>query len=441
MKKFLFFILLNVFTLLVFAQDIDYAREVIDNLCSKDMFGRGYINAGDKKAAYYIENEFKKFNILPYEFTTGTMGSQEGRTVKKYQQEFKIKVNAFPGDVLLSIDQQPLKVGEDFLVAPNSGPIESIELDLVYLNKKALKDESSFDAFLSDDYTAECLVVDMAVFQEYQDNAFFPRVLKNEMRANAIMLLVEGDLMWGVANTFDKFPTFIVKKSKMPKKALTAEVKLDTKFYYDYLTQNVIGVIKGKKYPDKYILIGAHYDHLGMLGKEIFFPGANDNASGVAMMLDLAKYFSDVFNQPDYSLMFVGFGAEEAGLLGSMYFVENPPVPLTSIRLMLNLDMLSTGEGGIMVVNTKGNSGDFNTMKTINSKKQYFPELGSRPEAAISDHHSFHVKKVPSLYIYLQGDPAKNYYYHGIGDVPSNISLSAYIPAFKLIADLIAELK
>ncbi len=113
---------------------------------------------------------------------------------------------------------------------------------------------------------------------------------------------------------------------------------------------NFIGYVKGKTYPNKYIVIGAHYDHLGVVNDTIF-NGADDNASGTSALLVLAKYFKQ--NQPEHSIIFAAFDAEEMGLHGSKHFVENPPVPLTDIKLDFNFDMISRNpKNEIYVVGT-----------------------------------------------------------------------------------------
>jgi len=101
---------------------------------------------------------------------------------------------------------------------------------------------------------------------------------------------------------------------------------------------NFIGKITGRKYPDKYIIITAHYDHLGIMKGEIY-NGASDNASGTAGILAMAEYFKK--KRPDHSLLFVAFDAEEQTYQGSKHFMANLPVKKESILLNVNLDMIS----------------------------------------------------------------------------------------------------
>jgi hypothetical protein len=110
---------------------------------------------------------------------------------------------------------------------------------------------------------------------------------------------------------------------------------------------NVVGMIEGKN-KDKYILITAHYDGLGMFGDKVF-PGAQDNAIGVAAMLDIANHFSKPENKPNYSIVFIAFAGEEIGRRGSIYFVQNPLITLGNIEIVLNLDLVGSGSGGLQI--------------------------------------------------------------------------------------------
>jgi len=101
--------------------------------------------------------------------------------------------------------------------------------------------------------------------------------------------------------------------------------------------KNLVAYVKGSLEPEKYIVIGAHYDHMGVVNGDIF-NGADDNASGTAAVLSLAEYFS--LFPPQHSIIFITYDAEELGLFGSKYFVENPPVDIDNIKLKFNFDMI-----------------------------------------------------------------------------------------------------
>lgn len=97
---------------------------------------------------------------------------------------------------------------------------------------------------------------------------------------------------------------------------------------------------------DEWVVVSAHYDHLGRHGG-VIYPGADDNASGVAMMLETARCLAESGTPPRRSVMFVGFDLEEVGLFGSRYFAEHPPVPLGRIALFITADMIGRALGGV----------------------------------------------------------------------------------------------
>ncbi len=108
---------------------------------------------------------------------------------------------------------------------------------------------------------------------------------------------------------------------------------------------NVVGIITGTDplLNNEYIVLGAHYDHLGFKldnQNKILYPGADDNASGTAAIIELARYFASNRGKLKRSLIIVAFDAEESGLIGSTHFVQNSPVPLSQIKLMLSFDMV-----------------------------------------------------------------------------------------------------
>ena len=108
--------------------------------------------------------------------------------------------------------------------------------------------------------------------------------------------------------------------------------------------RNVVGLLPASVPTDEYVVIGAHYDHLGRLGHSIY-PGADDNASGVTALLSLARMFAAMKADgtgPRKNLIFVAFDGKELDMAGSRYFVRHLSIPLSSITAMVNMDMLGT---------------------------------------------------------------------------------------------------
>lgn len=104
---------------------------------------------------------------------------------------------------------------------------------------------------------------------------------------------------------------------------------------------NLIGYIEGKS--DRVIIIGAHYDHVG-ISNSFIYNGADDNASGVAALLAIAKYFKQ--HKPNNTLLFIAFDAEEMGLQGAFSYLKNPVIDVSRIKMMVNMDMISHNDKG-----------------------------------------------------------------------------------------------
>ena len=170
---------------------------------------------------------------------------------------------------------------------------------------------------------------------------------------------------------------------------------------------NVVGVIEGNdpKLKREYIVIGAHYDHLGHGGESSLAPnssdihhGADDNASGTAGLLELARIFSAQRGQLRRSVIFIAFSAEESGLIGSNAYVNTPAAPLADTVAMLNLDMVGRLRGNKLMVGGIGTSPEFRNL--VESLKNGFTLQLSEDGFGPSDHSSFYAKRVPVLFFY-----------------------------------------
>lgn len=204
---------------------------------------------------------------------------------------------------------------------------------------------------------------------------------------------------------------FHAKNSKPKKFLLNTKLNASVELKETSIkTYNIIGILKGKHavLKDEYIVVGAHYDHLGMGGSgsgsrrpdsSAVHYGADDNASGVAAMIEIAERISAEKKDLHRSIIFVAFGAEEKGLLGSKHFVKNPPVELSKIKLMINLDML-----GRMKENNSiqlGGTGTASEMENLINQtlKNHKLELAMFPEGlGPSDHASFYGQNIPVLF-------------------------------------------
>jgi Zn-dependent M28 family amino/carboxypeptidase len=128
--------------------------------------------------------------------------------------------------------------------------------------------------------------------------------------------------------------------------------------------------------------------------------------------------------------MFIAFGAEEVGLVGSYYYVKRPTIDLANIKFLLNFDIVGTGDDGITVVNGSVFRKEFDKLKAINQKHKLLPKVNIRGKAPISDHYFFTQDGVPCFYIYTLGGIQA---YHDIFDVHETLPLTKFESFFKLI--------
>jgi Zn-dependent M28 family amino/carboxypeptidase len=255
----------------------------------------------------------------------------------------------------------------------------------------------------------------------------------NALNTAGLIEITDGKLTMGVSLEQVPFTHFVVRESAIPSGAKAMETVVNANYRKLYKTQNIIGTVSGE-ITDTFIVVSAHYDHLGMLGASVYFPGANDNASGVSMMLELAKHYAKPENKPRYSMLFIAFSAEEAGIAGSRYFTENPLINLSQIRFLLNMDILGTGDDGIKVVNGTVHTEEFDRLSALNTSNQYLKTVQSRGKAANSDHHFFSEKGVSAFFIYTLGGIDA---YHDIYDKAETLPLTEFDDLFLLLTGFI----
>lgn len=395
------------------AQDEALARSVIAELTSEKYGGRGYYKNGAGKAASYLRKVFKDNGLLP-------VGDS-------YLQPFDIAINCITGRPALSVNDTPLAAGTEFLISRNS-PSAKGTFPVKVLNTTP----ADIDSLIA--VTAEQDLSDTFVATANTDRVLMQQ---NVLGAAGVILLTDG-LWWHVSNGHRvmDIPVVKVDTTSFGETINTITIDVKNKFYEDYTTQNVAGMVRGTTYPDRYFLITAHYDHLGRMGNEVYFPGAHDNASGTAMITDLARHFAA--DPPPVSLLFVAFGAEETGLEGSKYYSENPLVPLDSTLFSMNLDIIGSGSSGIMIVNGAVLPDHFALLHGINQDHGYVKNIGKRGEAANSDHYFLYEKGIPAFFIYTTGDEYTEY--HTVNDRAEGLPLTAYDGLFKLVRDFILKL-
>ena len=239
--------------------------------------------------------------------------------------------------------------------------------------------------------------------------------------------------------------------------------KKKTGYYQDFTygkdvqrtTHNIIAVLPGKdkhlKY--EYIVVGSHYDHLGMGGQGSgsrrpdtlgVHPGADDNASGDAVVLQLARYFKKA--RPARSIIFAFFGAEEQGIVGSKQFVEwmkqedsrriNLPAGLDGIVAMVNLDMVGRMRDNALSVSGTGTSSEFKALAEKAAASTNLTITCTPDGYGPSDQASFVAADIPVLYLTTGGHME----YHTPDDVPSTLDYDGMQRTLSFARELVSEL-
>lgn len=389
----------------VLAQNRNFAQGVIDTLSSPEFFGRGYLKDGDQKAAAYIQKAFKSFGMKPL--------------APDYYHAFSLNVNTFPAEPVVKSGTKSLQAGVDFIPFPGSASIDQSFKKVVWVDEAYLLSGRKFRRLLRGKPGKAVIILDTlsagSTLKERRDAV-------RKQFAGPCLVEIVPKLTWSVSMTVSGPKGVQVLPGRLNKGEML-QISILNEFKRDYVSRNVAAFIPGSLQPDSFVVFTAHYDHLGGMGDKVFIPGANDNASGIAMMLNMASEFAA--NPPAYSVAFIAFGGEEAGLVGSYHWVKKAPslLPLNKIRFLINMDLMGSGDEGIMAVNGSVFKEEFELLKQTNEKGMYLPTVKERGKAANSDHYFFTEAGVRGFFFYLMGAYR---HYHDIEDSAKNLRLSSY---------------
>lgn len=406
--------------LLGFGQ-VEQGRLTVEKLCSPAFHGRGYVNGGDSLAASFIADEFRK------------MGCKFFRDSPF--QTFGFPVNTFPDKMACSVNGKALVPGKEFVVDPScpayftdSLKIYRISVDELF-NGKKLKNKIS-EAAMSGSKGGIGFAFHFSLWKG--DTLKKAQELAKTLgQSMPVIELVDTKFTWSVSQEQSRFALLQVQSSALDASLdeWVFRIRVDAKMM-NHTARNVIAYVPAKKKSKKYFVFSAHYDHLGQMGRETYFPGGNDNASGTALLLEMARYYAS--NPAEVNVVFMAFAGEEVGLLGSRYYTENPIFPLKEIQFLFNLDIMGSGEEGATVVNATLFPEQFETLKSINEKQQFLPKVASRGAAANSDHYFFTQKGVPAFFMYTMGP---NKHYHDVYDTYEELSFNKFNGIYQLLID------
>lgn len=409
-------------------------REHIAFLASDSLKGRKPGTTYDRIAAKYVKDELAKSGLK--------LLGQNG------YQFFDLIVKQHPGENTLAINGKELVYGTDFSVLPLSSNSEAESVvcfagygfhytaddilwnDYYPINARGkwvliLRGDPEIDnpnspysnqsgdkdkALIAADQGAIGVLLVSGTLYDSDDKLY-----KMEEKAFSVGIPV-FHVTRAIANTVLKGSGLTIEQAESALNRTKSPISVETKVLVSGTseltneiksTQNVVALIEGtnETLKDEYIVIGAHYDHLGMGGHEsssrmpdttAVHNGADDNASGVAALLEIAQKLAK--NQPKRSVVFVAFSSEELGLIGSQKFVNEGPISASNIAAMINLDMVGRLKDSTLQVG--GTQTALETERYIDSLVRPYPlKLAKSPEGyGPSDHASFYSMNVPVLF-------------------------------------------
>jgi len=428
----------------------------IDYLASDELGGRGVGTEGIEKAAEYIAGYFQQLGVEP---------AGDNNT---YFQTFPLTMKrTLTDECRLSFSDDPAVrlVERDFIPFQFSSN-EKFSGPLAFCGYGIVAEDKGRDDFVHIDVEGKVAIMFRGEPPSWSGSDGFPsrfasfrnKIYNAKDRGAVAVLIVNQKLHDDESDELVKFqekgaadygiPAFQISRS-MAEWALTRESdvtldalqdRLDTGAYAskDWIktsvegfpgfkkvqepTRNVVGIVRGRgPLANEVVAIGAHYDHLGLAvpmmrkfknGKLIadsnvpeIHNGADDNASGIAGLLEIAAMFSQSDTRPQRSILFVAFSAEESGLLGSKYFVEQYSENIKNTVAMLNMDMIGRmGRWSHKLQIFGSDSGDTFPAILTSTARQAGLTLKSTSETGNrSDHASFVRKEVPSMHFYTGG--------------------------------------
>lgn len=334
-------------------------------LASDSLEGRNTGEKGQKMAADYIKSQFS---------ADGLQAPVEAGSQDKYYQAFTLE-RVGPGEAYLNINGKKIEHLSGFGFYGNADMEEEATAQAIFVGKGSEKDYEGLDVrdkaviLYAPDRAERVKQVDLAKekgankffvigaenvekFDNYLTNyeGFFTRTrmgFPQEQEQN-ISFLISPEIASEALNTpWPELESAMQKNEEAPKNVYTQIepaliTYMVTKEKEEVKTENVLGYIEGQDKKDELIIITAHYDHVGVEDGKIY-NGANDDASGTAAVMELAQAFAHAKedgNGPDRSILFMAVTAEEKGLLGSLYYSENPVFPLKNTVANLNIDMI-----------------------------------------------------------------------------------------------------
>lgn len=400
-------------------------------LADDRMQGRRAGTFGADLARDYIKDRFEEYGLAP-----GAIGSEWVQTFSIYEGK------EADSSCLLIMDGEQLTQGIDYFPLPwsKNGSIEAVASPALF---------ESWSPWM----------IDLVKLREGQENNphfdITKAIREKEKQATgkgSTALIFYNNHLLSEPITFNRYDTSA--GSSIPiiilNQRISEEIAVDIYYTWDVqlkvemrdgirLTSNVVGYLNNEA--PSTVVIGAHYDHLGYgedhnsryTGEPVVHNGADDNASGTAALIELARLLKKNGNK-SFNYLFVAFSAEELGLHGSKYFTENLSVPLSEINYMINLDMIGrlNDSTRTLTIGGVGTSPSWGQLIYAEKKLPFKIKMDSSGTGP-SDHTSFYRKGIPVLFFFtgLHND------YHRPEDDPEKINYKGQLDIVNYICRLI----
>ncbi len=423
---------------------VEELKQHLKYLASDELEGRKSGSKGNEIAAQYIADQFKSYGLLP---------AGDNQT---YLQNFNFVSDIKMGQnnlLAITIGENKLQAEPDVDYTPMAFSSDtSISGPLAFIGYGISADTLHYDDYANIDVKGKVVIIlryspdgkDQASrFSEYtayrkkimiaRDKGALGVIFVNgpvdttsdvlqplqqergfgnagiaaiQMKQNAAQLIFEA------AGKDLKTIQSEINKDKKPQSfdLINTSVQLRTNIEKIYSnTANVIGYLPGNKFKEEYIVIGAHFDHLGLGGQgsgsllpetTAVHNGADDNASGTAGLLEVAQYVSARKQELNRTYVFTAFTGEELGLLGSAYYVKNPSFPLEKTGAMINMDMIGRLKDSALTVQGVGTSPIWKDIVTKGNIDSTFKLKLGQDGFGSSDHASFTSKEIPVLFFF-----------------------------------------
>ncbi|HXE90186.1 MAG TPA: M20/M25/M40 family metallo-hydrolase [Terriglobales bacterium] len=462
--------------------DADRYRGHVKVLAADRMEGRGAETKGLARAGRYIEREFQRLGLKPM----GENGT--------YEQSFLVTTGARlrPQNSLVVTRngaRHQLKLREDYIPLSFSS-VGSVSGPLAFVGYGASAEEFGYDDYTHFDVKDKVVVVlrrEPPAFHEKSGRQgpthhahLITKAINARNRGAKAVILVNGNLGKGEQDLLLRFerlagpedvgiPIVQVKnavadswleaagaslsqlqreideKSEPRSRSLPDSLQVSLRVEIEKLrsrVHNVLAYLPGKS--EEYVVLGAHYDHLGRGGANSLAPsqtgqihhGADDNASGTAGLLELARVFSVERGKLERGILFAAFAGEELGLLGSAHWVKHPTLPLDKAVAMLNMDMIGRIRDGKVYVGGVGTGSNLRPLVEAALRRHRLTVDYSSSGYAASDHTSFITQRIPALFFFsgLHSD------YHKPSDTWEKIDAPAAANLLDLVADITEQL-